>query len=218
MPAGSYTVPVIDVVPMAQVICLHCRLMQVEPVPHKFGPPPPQNAGDVQLLQLAVSPPQPSDCWPQVPAGKSVQVSGVQLGAPPQTFGVPPQPQQLPPEQVPQLAVRPPQPSLATPQLAPSCAQVLGTHAGGAPPHSLGLPPQPQHAGAEQLPQLAVSPPQPSLTGPQFAPQSAQVFLTQATLPAPQTFGPPPPQISPALVQLPQLTRAPQPSATGPQS
>jgi hypothetical protein len=139
-------------------------------------------------------------------------------GAPPHTFGTPPQPQQLPPLHVPQLAVRPPQPSLAKPQLAPTWAHVFGTQVGGAPPHTLGNPPPPQISGGVQVPQLAVRPPQPSLTGPQFAPTSAQVFLAHGGTLLPHTLGlPPPPQYSPATVHAPQSTSAPQPSATGPQ-
>ena len=59
------------------------------------------------------------------------------------------------------------------------------------------------------------NPPQPSATGPQFAPKSAQVLGTQVLLP--QTLCvPPPPQVWP-LGQVPQLSSPPQLSAIGPQ-
>src|SRR5262245_34195533 len=114
MPAGSYTVPLIEVVAdPPQVTCLHCRLMQVDPEPHRPGPPPPQSCPPGHDPQLAVSPPHPSLCCPHALAGKSPHVSGVQGGGPPpHSLGVPPQPQHAPPEHVPQFAVRPPQPSL----------------------------------------------------------------------------------------------------------
>ena len=65
-----------------------------------------------------------------------------------------------------------PQPSAIVPQLAPLapqevCLQLL--------PHWLATPPPPQLAGAAQFPQLRI-PPQPSATGPQFAPRLVHVL------------------------------------------
>src|SRR5262245_55921831 len=90
-------------------------------------------------------------------------------------------------------------------------------------PHTEGFPAPPQISGAVQLPHWR-SPPQPSATGPQFAPASAQVRGVQrgasappsAAAPVPHTLGPPPPQVWP-VGQAPQSSRLPQPSATGPQ-
>ena len=50
-------------------------------------------------------------------------------------------------------------------------------------PHTLGVPPQPQHAGAVQVPQ-EIRLPQPSSTGPQFLPSDAHVAGTHVP-PAP---------------------------------
>jgi hypothetical protein len=56
----------------------------------------------------------------------------------------------------------------------------------------------------------------PSLTTPQVAPSSEQLFGVQ--VPGPQTFGaPPPPQFSP-FAQLPHETVPPQPSSIDPQA
>jgi hypothetical protein len=83
---------------------------------------------------------------------------------------------------------------------------------GGTLPHTLGVPPPPQNSGDVHVPQLAVRPPQPSETGPQFAPQSAHDFFTHGEVLDPQTFGTPPPPHEP-VAHVPQLTRLPQPSA-----
>jgi hypothetical protein len=114
---------------------------------------------------LVVRPPQPSETCPQVPLGKSAQVFFTHAGGPPQTLATPPPPQVCPVGQVPQLVVRPPQPSGIGPQVpAGNAVQFLGVHAGGAPPQTLATPPPPQMLPPVQVPQLAVSAPQPSET------------------------------------------------------
>ncbi len=92
-----------------------------------------------------------------------------------------------------------------------------------AQPHVFGMSrPQtsPPSAQPWQVPQSMVLP-QPSLTGPQPAPSSAQVFGVQASTPPsgiPQTFGiPPPPQVS-GTVHVPQSSVPPQQSEAMPQS
>jgi hypothetical protein len=95
------------------------------PVPHRPGPPPPQNPLPLHVLQLAVTPPQPSLCWPHVPEGKLAHVfathgAGSELSVPPPASPVenpfphwfgPPPPHHCPDEQVVQTPVIPPQPS-----------------------------------------------------------------------------------------------------------
>src|SRR5574340_329702 len=65
-------------------------------------------------------------------------------------------------------------------------------------PHTLGVPEPPQMSGEVQLPQLAVSPPQPSATVPQFAvPQpcgTQPAVPPSGSTPVPHLLGPPPPQ------------------------
>jgi hypothetical protein len=94
--------------------------------------PPPQNWGFTHVVQLAVSPPQPSLCCPQVPAGSVEHVAGTHTPASPaspassdtpvpQRLGPPP-PQKSPAGQsaaslTPHVAVTPPHPSLCTPQV-----------------------------------------------------------------------------------------------------
>jgi hypothetical protein len=86
-----------------------------------------------------------------------------------------------------------------------STAQVEMLH--GAP-HTLGVPPPPQLAGAAQEPQLRTLP-QPSPSWPQLIPREAQVAGVQAL---PHTLAvPPPPQVW-GEVQLPQVIVPPQPS------
>jgi hypothetical protein len=96
----------------------------------------------------------------------------------PHRLGVPPPPQMYGALHVPQSS-RPPQPSPTAPQFAPTSVQLRGVHA--APlsptyglPQTLGTPPPPQMYGALHAPQSS-KPPQPSPTGPQFAPTSAHV-------------------------------------------
>ncbi len=115
----------------------------------------------------------------------------------------------------------PPQPSDTGPQFAPAIAQVRRTHTVEASkvtveaPQTLGRPPPPQLSPVAQLPHSR-RPPQPSDTGPQFAPAIAQVRGVQPDVP-PQRLGiPPPPQVCGA-VQDPQLMIPPQPSPMGPQ-
>ena len=111
----------------------------------------------------------------------------------------------------------PPQPSPAKPQLALTCAQlVYGVHLGW--PQRPATPPPPQVSPATvQFPQFRV-PPQPSPIMPQFALSAVHVVGVQVPPPLPQTNGvPPPPQVSPAFVQVPQLTVPLQPSDSSPQ-
>src|SRR5580704_3741270 len=70
----------------------------------------------------------------------------------------------------------PPQPLPEGPQATPSSAHVLPVHDPpvGAP-HTLGTPPPPQVWPAGQVPQLAVSPPQPSPCTPHLPGNAAQV-------------------------------------------
>jgi len=76
------------------------------------------------------------------------------------------------------------------------------------------LPP-PQVCPPAQIPQLMM-PPQPSPTEPQVAFACWQVRGTHVLLP--HTPGdPPPPHMSPGLVQMPHWRRPPQPSPSGPQ-
>jgi hypothetical protein len=80
------------------------------------------------------------------------------------------------------------------------------------PPQTLGVPPPPHVWGGVQVPQSR-SPPQPSATGPQFAPTCWHVSFVQ--------FGeahwfemPPPPHVAP-FWHVPQTAVSPpQPSAT----
>src|SRR5262249_18915086 len=107
-----------------------------------------------------------------IPAGHVVIF--VHVGAP-HWFGTPPPPQIAPPVQlaVPQ-STTPPHPSASLPHwFAPHAATVSGTHApppapvSPPPPHLLGVPPPPPTCGGLQLPQLAVTSPQPLGCGPQ---------------------------------------------------
>src|SRR5436190_449555 len=84
---------------------------------------------------------------------------------PPQALGTLPPPHVAGAVQLPQLVVRPPQPSGCGPHVPGKSVHVFFVHAGAPPPHTLGVPPAPQLAGAVHVPQLAVSPPQPSETG-----------------------------------------------------
>jgi hypothetical protein len=91
-------------------------------------PPPPHVSGAVQLPQLTVRPPHPSDCAPHVP-GKSAHVFGVHRGGPPpHTLGVPPPPHVAGAVHVPQLGVSPPHPSLCTPHDPGYDAHDFATH------------------------------------------------------------------------------------------
>jgi hypothetical protein len=90
--------------------------------------------------------------------------------------------------------------------------------------HTLGLPPQPQHCGDVQVPHW-MRLPHPSATGPQFLPSEAQVPGTQvppgpvAPIPGgrPHTLGTPAQPQHRGAAQVPQSTRLPQSSTTGPQ-
>src|ERR1700722_14090002 len=89
----------------------------------------------------------------------------------PHTFGVPPPPQSSPVGQVvppsgPQATI-PPHPSATTPQFIAPEQAATGMHA-ATPPHTLGVPPPPQVAGAVQEPQVYVLP-HPSPTSPQLS-------------------------------------------------
>src|SRR5262249_28000203 len=70
--------------------------------------------------------------------------------------------------------------------------------------------------GALHVPQLSMKPPQVSPAGPQVKPCSWHVFGTHTA--TPHLLGPPPPQVSPALSQLPQSCVLPQPSVCVPHS
>jgi hypothetical protein len=137
----------------------------IVPPPHTFGcPAPPQMAGEVHAPPQETVPPQPSAIDPQfMPAGQLVM--GVQGGAP-HTFSVPAPPQSWPAGHASPQSRMPPQPSEILPQFLPCRAHVVLTHAPPSapttlpPPHTLGVPP-PQVCGNVQLPQLAVTPPQP---------------------------------------------------------
>jgi hypothetical protein len=128
-----------------------------------------------------------------------------------------PPPPQLPLEHVPQCS-SPPQPSAIAPQVACCAAQLVGVQP-LLPPHWLAVPPPPQVWGGVQGPQ-STQPPQPSPIGPQVACSSMQVFGTQtpaSSVRAPQTFGVPEPPQACVAVQVPHMSRLPQPSAIGPQ-
>lgn len=103
-----------------------------------------------------------------MPAGHEVR--GVQVGAP-HWLGTPPPPQIVPPVHwdVPQSRM-PPQPSATLPHSFDAHV-VFGTHVPPSapdtlpPPQTLG-PPPPQISGGVHVPQLAVTPLQPSGCGP----------------------------------------------------
>jgi hypothetical protein len=84
--------------------------------------------------------------------------------------------------------------------------------------HVFGVEPAPQVSPEPHVPQLAVSPPQPSATTPHVAPACAHVRgVHDPPLPVPPhvNSAPPPPQLS-GDVQLPQSIEPPQPSPIGP--
>jgi hypothetical protein len=97
--------------------------------------------------------------------------------------------------------------------------QLRGTHA--PTPQRPGSPPPPQVCPDAQVPHARV-PPQPSGAAPQRTPRDSQVRGVHTTPPSEGATGahtlgrPPTPQASP-VEQLPQSSRPPQPSATGPQ-
>ena len=90
------------------------------------------------------------------------------------------------------------------------------THGGGgATPQTLGTPPRPHASGAVQVPQLAVRPPHPLSTCPQFAvPQPVGTHVEAALPQRPGT--PPPPHVRPPP-HVPQLIDPPQPLLIVPQ-
>lgn len=90
--------------------------------------------------------------------GTPPSMPGVELAPPPQTLGTPPQPQHCGAVQVPH-SMRLPQPSATGPQFFPSEAQVKHAPPDAVPPfvpaptaQTLGMPPQPQHSEAAQVP------------------------------------------------------------------
>jgi hypothetical protein len=88
----------------------------------------------------------------------------------------------------------------------------------GAAAHVFATPAPPQVSPVPQVPQLAVSPPQPSATTPHVAPAWAHVrgVHDPGPLPPPHVNRvPPPPQVSGA-VHVPQSITPPQPSPIGP--
>src|SRR5262249_11365962 len=92
-----------------------------------------------------------------------VQLRGVHVTVPPQTFGWPPPPHTWLLAQLPPLVphcTRPPQPSAIEPQFWPFGHDVFGMHA-LVPPHLLSWPPPPHVGGAVHVPQWS-PPPQPS--------------------------------------------------------
>jgi hypothetical protein len=122
-------------------------------VPHTPGVPPPPHVPTSHVPQLAMTPPHPSPCAPQLKPC-SAQVIGVQVAPPsfvPQTPGLPPPPHVSAPLHVPQLAMLPPHPSPCAPQLKPWSAHVLGVQLASAIPHRLG-PPPPHVSGAVHVP------------------------------------------------------------------
>jgi len=155
-----------------------------------------------QLPQFNAGRPHPAGALPQTqPVGHAVVGTHT-----PQTFAVPPPPHVSPDDtlQPPQCSVEP-QPSLKSPQSFPAM-------------HAFGV----QHFSAWQMtaaspiveqgnPQSSC-PPQPSPIMPQLL--AAQLFFMQT----PQTLVvPPPPHVSPAVMQLPQSSCPPQPSLILPQ-
>lgn len=150
----------------------------------------------------------------QVPASPTVV---------PHELGTPPPPQMMPAStlQVPQFGVSAPQPSPTWPHDALACAQFRGWQVFAAP-QTFGVP-EPPHVWPDTVhaPHEIVLP-QPSAYAPQFNPTGHDVRATQPpstneTPGLPQVLAmPPPPQVSPVAVQLPQLSKPPQPSETGP--
>jgi hypothetical protein len=116
-----------------------------------------------------------------------------------------------------------------TPPAQVCCCKQSPVHGGPASalefPQTLGTPPPPQIVPAAHVPQLAMRPPQPSETGPQFLPSSAQVFGTQLLPPSPEDdeapmphrLGPPPPHVWPAAHVPQEAMTPPQPSPCAPQ-
>ena len=121
--------------------------------------------------------------------------------------------------QVPQFVVNPPQPSGCGPHVpAGNAEHVFGVQATDPPPHTLATPAPPHVCGAVQLPQLVVSPPQPSGMGPHRLGKSAHVLGTHLAG-LPQTLGTPPPPHVWFPVHEPQFgVSPPHPSGSGPQA
>ena len=176
-PAGVVIVPEMVVAPPpAHLTCCVQRPVQTGTTsfPQTLAvPPPPQISPAFMHVPHCTTPPQPSAIGPQF-APTLAHVFGAHA-VPPQTLGVPPPPQDLGTAHVPQVGRSPPQPSATGPQFAPTLAHVLGVQAGppstvpGTPvPHRLGpAPPQISPAAVLHVPQLAMTPPQPSPAGPQ---------------------------------------------------
>lgn len=182
--------------------------------PHWFGTPPPPHVVPTGHGGQVIRFPQPSPVCPHwMPCW--AHVSGVHDGAP-HLFATPPPPQVCPAGHGPHVRTFP-QPSGTVPHSAPSAAHVLGVQSW--PPHWLGTPPPPQVCGYVHSPQLAVTPPQPSLCGPQrFAyPGYAQVLgvhvgIVHVPRTAPGTLIHAPPQQSAVVVHEPPFA-----TQTGPQ-
>jgi hypothetical protein len=122
----------------------------------------------------------------------------------------------VPPSQPPHW-IKLPQPSPAGPQLTPACAQLSGTHP-LEPAHWPGIPPPPQVCGGVQVPQLAMTPPQPLLAGPHSTLAGQPCGLHEVTGGVPHwPTMPAPPQVCGAVHGLQSVVSPPQPSACCPQ-
>ena len=83
-------------------------------------------------------------------------------------------------------------------------------------PHCPAAPPPPQLAGGAHVPQLSMTPPHPSPTGPQLTFRLWQVCGTHPRLPPQAPAMPPPPHVM-GGTQGPQLAMVPpHPSVAGP--
>jgi hypothetical protein len=175
--------------------------------PQTLGVPPPPHAwGAVQVPQLS-TPPQVSLTGPQFfPAVAQVFGTHEPPGGTgvPHTLGTIAPPHVWGAVHVPQLNT-PPHPSLTGPQFFPSIWQVFGVQAAvGTTPHTLGTPAPPHTWGAVHVPQLR-TPPQVSLTGPQFLlPAVTHVLGVQGSVPESGTVIRPP---SPGCTFVPASVR-----------
>ena len=110
------------------------------------------------------------------------------------------------------------QPSVAMPQLKPCDAHVFGMHTGA--PHLFAIPPPPHEVPVGHVAPQSIVLLQPSLTSPQLRPgvvhACANVFGMHIDWP--HLFVPPPPQVSPGVVHMPQSSVPLQPSLVMPQS
>jgi hypothetical protein len=132
-------------------------------LPHCPATPPPPHVVPAAHVPHCRTLPQPSPAGPQVYLSEA-HVAPMHLAAP-HWLATPPPPHVSPLAHVPVPHVRRlPQPSGTVPQFAFSAAHVVGVQL--PPPHWLCTPPPPHVCPVGQEPQLAVTPPQPSLCGP----------------------------------------------------